>query len=170
VKVERDEVSQLDALAKKRNCSFLVIHHDSKGSFGMDWSDRSAGTFALGAAAEGQIHMARFSDLSETATERLVRSRGRHYGGVAGVLRFRETSLDFDLVMQGAASHLFGELVTLRDEFPFGGFTPHLIVEKLGYSRATAHRFIARLLQAGAIVKTQYGLYRFADAIAEKLK
>jgi hypothetical protein len=169
VKVERAELALMDSLAKSHNCTFLVIHHPSKGASGLDWSDSAAGTFAIGAAAEGQIHISRFKDLSVTAPERLVRARGRHYSGFEGVLRFRPETLDYELVMQGAASSLFGELVMLYSTFHGGSFTPNMMTLEMGLPRATAHRHIARLLEAGAIKKTGYGKYRIAETVRKQI-
>jgi hypothetical protein len=88
VKVEQTELTLLDDLAKQTGCTILVVHHGSKGSAAMDWTEQAAGTYAMGAAVESQVHITRFKDLSGTAPERLVRVRGRHLDGVEMVLRF----------------------------------------------------------------------------------
>jgi hypothetical protein len=77
VKAEQMDMTMLDQLAKRTNCTIIVIHHASKGSAAMDWSDRAAGTFAMSAATEAQIHVSRFAELDSAAPERLVRIRGR---------------------------------------------------------------------------------------------
>src|SRR5579872_6083771 len=139
VKVESMELKRLDTLAKDTGSTMLVIHHDSKGSFGMDWSDRTAGSYAVGAAVEGQIHISRFPDLPLTARERLIRFRGRHFEGFEAVLRFCDSSLDYELAMAGSASALFTDILELKNHFGVHNFSPKSLYSDLGISRATAH-------------------------------
>jgi hypothetical protein len=167
VKVEQEELSQIDSVGKRLECTLMVIHHDSKGSHGMDWSDRTAGTYAMGAATEGQIHISRFADLPVTARERLVRFRGRHFSGFEGVLRFREDTLDYELAIEGPASCLFSEVLSLKNAFGEGVFSPKMIMLDTGMSQATAHRTIGRLLLAGALQKMGYGQYSLTKAVRE---
>jgi AAA domain len=107
VKAEQTDLTLLDDLAKRTGCAILIIHHDSKGSAGLDWSSRAAGTFAMGAATEAEIHVSRFGDLDSNAPERLVRLRGRHLEGLEMVLRFRKDTLDHEHVLEGGAAPFF---------------------------------------------------------------
>src|SRR5438034_342199 len=77
-KAEQQELTEHDALAKRTGCAILLIHHTSKGSAGLDWSEKAAGTFAMSAATESQINISRFAEMDIAAPERLVRIRGRH--------------------------------------------------------------------------------------------
>lgn len=101
VKVEHGDMSMLDDLAKRTSCAIIIIHHESKGSATMNWTDRAAGTFAMSAATESQIVVSRFAELDSDASERLVRARGRHNEGTELVLRFRKQTLDYEHVMEG---------------------------------------------------------------------
>jgi hypothetical protein len=169
VKVEQAELAMLDAVAKRNNCTVLVITHDSKGSFGMDWSDRAAGTFAMGAAVEGQIHISRFKDLRGNAPERLVRSRGRHFEGMEAVLRFRPNTLDYELIIEGSAAPLYSELAQLSHQFKSGTFSPKDLCQDFGMARASAHRTIAGLVAAGALERHGHGGYQIAQHLSMAL-
>jgi hypothetical protein len=63
VKAEQSDLTLLDGLAKKTGCAIVLIHHASKGSASLDWSEKAAGTFAMSAATEAQIPVARFPEL-----------------------------------------------------------------------------------------------------------
>ena len=89
VKVEQNDMLMLDELAKRVHCTILVIHHASKGSVTLDWSEQGAGSFAMTAAVESQIHVSRYSELAMNSPERLVRVQGRHLTGTELTLRFR---------------------------------------------------------------------------------
>jgi hypothetical protein len=80
VKVEYDELSLLDELGKRAKITLMVLHHVSGSKWNRDWAEQAGGTFAMGAAPEGQIHVSRFKELESNATERLVRVQGRHLG------------------------------------------------------------------------------------------
>ena len=67
VKVEQHDLNMLDQLAKRTGCAIVMVHHASKGSTALDWSDQAAGTFAMSAATESQIHVSRFRDLDGNA-------------------------------------------------------------------------------------------------------
>jgi len=169
VKIEQAELAMLDSLGKRNNCTILVLTHDSKGSFGMDWSDRAAGTFAMGAAVEGQIHISRFKDLPGNARERLIRSRGRHFEGLEAVLRFRPTTLDYELIIEGSAAPVYPELAQISKQFRSGTFSPKDLYQHLGMSRASAHRLIARLLAAGALDRHGRGGYQVTAQVSKAL-
>ncbi len=53
VKQEAMELGELDAPGYVI-AAILVIHHGSKGSSGLDWTQAAAGSFAMTAATEGQ--------------------------------------------------------------------------------------------------------------------
>jgi hypothetical protein len=170
VKVERSEISMLDQVAKHNQCTLLLIHHDSKGSFGMDWSDRSAGTYAMGAAAEAQIHVSRFRDLPVDAKERLVQVRGRHFGGFEGVIRFRAETLDYELVLEGSLAPLFEDLIQLKQLFGDRSFSPKDLYHDAGMSRPTSHRMLSRLTMSGAVRRDGYGQYSLKKELLDKIK
>lgn len=158
VKAEQGDLTQLDALAKRTNSALLIIHHSSKGSAGLDWSERAAGTFAMSAATESQIHISRFPEL-DGAPERLVRVRGRHSEDLELVLRFRKETLDFEHVLEGGAATLYPALLQLQVAFGQQAFSPKDLAHATGLSIATAHRQITRLYRANALQKRGYGEY-----------
>jgi hypothetical protein len=159
VKCEQQELTEHDALAKRTGCAIQLIHHTSKGSAGLDWSEKAAGTFAMGAATESQINISRFPEMDIAAPERLVRIRGRHAEDLEMVLRFRKEHLDFDFVLAGGAASLYPELISLQTAFGTKTFTPKNLTFETGLSRTAAHRLIHRLYRAGVLNKHGYGEY-----------
>lgn len=162
VKTESDEITQLNEVALHCNCLILVLHHDSKGTFGMDWSDRIPGTYAMGAGSDGQIHISRFRDLLENANERLLRTRVRHGDDHQMVIRFRKQTLDYALVFDGPASSMFSELQQIHAEFGDSTFSPKDLCHATGWARATAFRTLAKLRAAGALAWRTGGNYMLA--------
>jgi hypothetical protein len=77
VKAKQNDLTMMNELAKRMSCAMGIIHHSSKGSAALDWSDQAAGTFAMSAATEAQIHVSRFKELDINAPERLVRAGPR---------------------------------------------------------------------------------------------
>jgi Fic family protein len=128
----------------------------------MDWDQQAAGSFAMAAAVESQIHISRFAELDGNAPERLVRVQGRHLAGTEMVLRFRRNSIDYEHVLEGAAATVYPLIQQLRNAFGTQSFSPKDISEHTGASRATAHRQIARLYSAGVLSKKGYGDYVLA--------
>lgn len=135
VKDEQTDLTLLDQLAKKHGMAILLIHHYSKGSVNHDWSERAAGTFAMGAATEAQIVMTRFPELASNANERLVRVRGRHLQGSDIVLRLDPETLTFDHVLEGGAAPFYAELVQLKATFQGASFSPKSLIGELRLSR-----------------------------------
>jgi hypothetical protein len=163
VKAEQGELTLLDRLAKRTGCAIELIHHASKGSAALDWSDKAAGTFAMVAATEAQIFISRFPDLDGASPERLVRVRGRHCPDVEMVLRFRAETLDYEHVLEGGAAPHYPLLVQIRKEFGNRSFSPKDLYQATGVARATAFRQIERLSRAGALTKRGHGEYALAD-------
>jgi AAA domain len=159
VKAEQQDLTQLDALAKSTNCAFVIVHHGSKGSVGFHWTQQAAGTFAMGAATESQIFISRFPELEGTATQRLVRIRGRHSEDLEMVLRFRKETLDYEHVLEGGASSSYPLILQIQSAFGRQAFSPQELTKATGVSRATAHRQLEILFRAGALTKHGYGEY-----------
>jgi hypothetical protein len=159
VKIESREFGLLDELAKKLNCVILILHHRSHGNASADWQDQAAGTYAVGAACEGQVYISRFADLPVNSPERLVRVRGRRLEGTELVIRFRRETLDYEFVMDGAACEMYPAIQQLRAAFGTRAFTPKDLYHEAGVARATAHRLLARLLAAGVAYRAGYGQY-----------
>jgi RecA-family ATPase len=118
VKIEQTDMLLLDQLGKETNCLIVIIHHGSKGSIPLDWTEQFAGTFAMSAAVESIIHISRFADLDSHAPERLVRVRGRHLRGTEFVLRFREALLDYEYVLESSAAALYPLITQLQRGSP----------------------------------------------------
>jgi len=165
VKREAEDLRLLDQLAKKHGITILLVHHYSKGSVNHDWSERSAGSYAMGAMSEAQIVMTRYPDLASSAPERLVRVRGRHLAGTDVVLRLDPETLAFEHVLEGGAAPFYPEIQQLRTAFGQATFSPKSISVELGVARASAHRLIGRLLAAGAVRKAGYGEYLLAVSV-----
>jgi hypothetical protein len=169
VKIESEEIGLLDALAKKCNCTIIILNHVSRGSIGMDWSDQGVGTFSQSAAVEGQIHLSRFKELPGNARERLLQGRPRHADDFAAVIRFRVQYLDYEVVIEGPAAPHFPEILAIRTAFQQNGkpteFAPKQLYHDLGMSRSTAMRIIATLHSANALIRVDYGQYRLAAGV-----
>jgi RecA-family ATPase len=165
VKAESDEITQLNEIGLNCNCLILPLHHDSKGTFGMDWSDRLPGTYAMGAGSDGQIHISRFRDSLDDAKERILRVRTRHGEDHQMVIRFRKSTLDYELVFDGPAACMFPELQQIHTEFSNGTFTPKELYQATGLPRATAFRLLARLRAAGAVTWRTGGNYSLATEV-----
>jgi hypothetical protein len=162
VKAEQEDLTQLDALAKRTNCAILIVHHGSKGSAGLHWTQQAAGTFAMAAGTESQIFISRFAELDGAVPERLVRIRGRHSEDLEMVLRFRKETLDYEHVLEGGAAPLYTLILQLRNTFGADSFGAKELSHGTGVSRATAHRQIDRLYRVGALAKRAYGEYVLA--------
>lgn len=162
VKVEATDFGLLDRLAKRTGCVIIILHHDSKTAASLDWTQRGAGTYAIGMATEGQIYISRFGELPGTAPERLVQVRGRHTKGLELVIRFREETLSYDFVLDGGAAPLFPILLHLKKAFGVQAFGPKALSQDLGMARSSAHRYLGRLLAAGAIKRCGFGDYRLS--------
>ena len=163
VKAESLDLGMLDALAKRTGCIIILIHHASKGSSSLEWSDQAAGTFAMGAHSEGQIFISRFADLPCDAPERLVQIRGRHVAGTELVIRFDEPTLSYKFVMHGHASMLYPTIQQIKRIFGAGTFGPKSLCGETGMSRSSAHRIIDRLLAGGVLRKRGYGEYGLSE-------
>jgi hypothetical protein len=159
VKAEQNDLTMMDELAKRTSCAMGLIHHSSKGSAALDWSDQAAGTFAMSAATEAQIHVSRFKDLDINAPERLVRIRGRHLRGTEIVLRFREDTLDHEHILEGGAASLYPLLLSLQTVFTGKVFSPRELSQEMGISKATAHRYLDKLHRADVLTKRGFGEY-----------
>ena len=159
VKAEALDLGMLDELAKRTGCLILVIHHVSKGSASLDWSDRSAGTYAMGAHSEGQIFISCFRDLPSNAPERLVQIRGRHVAGIEMVIRFEEETLSHSFIFEGAAAAMYPMLQQINSTFGGRTFSPKSLCQETGMSRASVHRVIARLSASGILRKRGFGEY-----------
>ena len=145
-------------LFRSTNCAILLLHHDSKSSSQLEWASRAAGTYAMGANTDAQIFVSRFSEFSEGEPERLVRVRSRHLAGQECVVRFREETMDYDLVMAGSASQLYPEIKQLRQHFPGhepnSGFTAKQVREETGWSQTNIYRILNRITHSGVLRKT----------------
>ena len=95
----------------------LILHHASKGSAGLDWSQQAAGSFAMSAATESQIFISRYPEL-------------------------RKQSLDYEHVLDGGAASAYPLILQLQNAFGKEPFGAKELTHETGVSRATAHRQI----------------------------
>lgn len=163
VKSEAGDLSTLDKLSKNNNCSVVLVHHNSKGAAGLDWSEQAAGSYAMTASTESQISVSRYRDLDTNSPERLVRVRGRHLEGTEMVLRFNIDTLGMDHVLEGGAASLYPQIRQLRSVFGTRTITPKAMNEELGLSRATTFRMIGRLLCLDVLRQVRYGEYALRE-------
>jgi hypothetical protein len=163
VKAEQAELTRLDEAGKELSSEIEIIHHASKGAAGLDWTQTAAGSYAMSAATEAQVHLSRFLELDAAAPERLVRIRGRHADDVQLVLRFHKDTLNFDHVLEGPAAPLYPAIQQIRAEFGNQPFGVKQLEKETGMSRATAYRLIDRLRFAGTLKKRGHGEYVLAE-------
>lgn len=166
VKLEEAELGALSDLAQRMGCTFSLIHHESQGSRrnSFHWSDRAGGTFAATAKPAIQIQVSRFYELDDKAPERLVRVRGRHTGGETLAMRFREETLDHELIMTGSAAEFYPLLEKLKAEFGKNAFKPKDVISATGMGRTTAHKQIETLRRAGEVTRIRFGEYMVAGS------
>lgn len=155
VKSEALEISMLAEMARDFYFAGMLISHDSKGSSNLSWDLRSAGSFAVAQSSEGNIRISRFSDLPEGHNARLVQIRHRRLRGAQFAVRFREESLDYDLIVEGGAAEYLPHLIDLYREFQGVPFTQKQTTEELGWTRSTASRYLRRFLSSGGILEKQ---------------
>lgn len=160
VKYEQTELTRLDGLAKTTGCAIEIIHHGSKGSALLDWTQAAAGSYAMAMATESQIHMSRFQDLESGAPQRLVRIRGRHADDTQMVLRFRKESLDFEFIMDGPKAEHYPILRQIEAELHNTEFGPKELGQATGLSRQSITRLISKLCGAGALNRRSRGRYQ----------
>jgi hypothetical protein len=170
VKVEATELSALNRLAVEMGCAFILIHHTSKGASTQERHSRSAGTFAMQAVSEAQIVVERFRDLGEEDTARLVSVRGRHLRGAQMVLRFQESTLDFDLVLTGPASERFPRLRKLLHAFRGKAFTITDVNQDLGWAKTQIYDLLSDLVSADILVKTDKKTWNWAISARSTLE
>ena len=159
VKDESDDFTALDELGTRKNCLILVIHHASKGAIIQDWDAQSAGTYAVGAAIQSQIHIARFAGTPMKSKERLVRVIGRHLDGVEFVMRFRASTLDYEFILEGSAASVYPQLVRLRNIYRAGQSFTWKDLMASGYGRSRTFEMLQVLLDCDVLTKPSYGSY-----------
>jgi hypothetical protein len=90
-----------------------------------------------------------------------VRVQGRHLRGVEFVMRFRETTLDYEHLLESSAAALYPLMSLIQSEFGSQSFTAKDLCASTGYSRATSYRLIAKLYHASMLIKRGAGEYSF---------
>jgi hypothetical protein len=165
VKIEYAELSQLDQLGKLTNCLIVVVHHASKSSAELDWTQQAGGSFGMTAATEAQIYISRFSDLPNDSPARLVRIRGRHIRDTEVVLSFRKETLDHELLIEGPAATLYPLISSIQFEFRDHDFSAKELEKAIGIGHTTSYRYLHRLLHADVLVKTGVGRYKLESKV-----
>lgn len=167
VHIEKQEIAQLDALAKRLGTLILLLHHESttsKASSLLDWDSRGAGTFAITAAAESQLSISRFRDL-DGSTARLVRSRGRHLAERMMTIAYDVNLGNFTHILDGPAAPHYPLILEMRRNISAATFTATELQEATGVSRAAAFRQLTALRNAGVLLRERFNEYRFAAPI-----
>jgi hypothetical protein len=160
VKIESEDFGQLEEVAIRTGCVILIVHHESKTAGAKDFDQRGAGTYAIGQATAGLISVARFGDLPGNAPERHVQIRGRHIRGAELVVKFRESTLDYEFVMKGAASSQYVNIQRIKAHLgarPFAAKELYHGDEGM-FQRATAYNILSRLVY-GNVLTRSHGQY-----------
>lgn len=167
VKAESKELNALFDIAIRTNCTLNLIHHESQNSRhnSAHWTDKAGGTFAVTATPAVQVHVSRFLDLADKAPERLVRARGRHMDDETFLMRFREDTLDHELIMAGSGAEFYPLLRKLQAEFGGNVFKPKEVVSATGMSRQTVTRQMEILRYSGKIRRLKFGEYLLAETV-----
>lgn len=168
VHIERGEIEELDALAKKLGCLILLLHHESittRSNGTLDWDARGAGTYGMSMAAECQIAICRYRDLSIDSPERLARFRSRHMKEHQMAISYSPKTGLFDHVIDGRSAPFYPLIWDIKRVIHTETFTAKDLEEPLGISRATAFRNVASLTSAGALWRNRDGSYKFSPEV-----
>lgn len=165
VKDEEEDLTPLGEIARDTKAAILLLHHDSKSSSRAHWTDRSAGTYAMGSVPVSQIYISRFDDLEPVAPERLVQLRGRHGDDKELLLRFRKESLDYEFVLEGAGAALYPLVKEIQEHFQRKKFSPKELHLATGVSISTANRQLSRLLRADVLARPFTGEYQLKSPL-----
>lgn len=153
VKLEANEILMLGEVAIETKCAITLIHHDSKTAASLDIFSRAAGTFALQACSEAQIVLGRFPELPLDDPTRVVSVRGRHMRGLQAVLKFREDTLDYDLILDGPVAARYPELQKLLRGLRGRAFDAKQAKDEMGCSPAKTYEVLSTLTYAGILLK-----------------
>jgi hypothetical protein len=159
VKDEEEDLTPLGEVARDTGAAILLLHHDSKSSARSHWTDRSAGTYAMGSVPVAQIYLSRFDELESDAPERLVQIRGRHGSDLELLLRFRLETRNYDFVFEGSPASLYPFICQIRDEFGSRSFGPKDVQFATGLGHSTVHRWLIRLQRAEVLRRPYFGQY-----------
>jgi hypothetical protein len=164
VKIESEDFGQLDALAVRTGIVVLIVHHESKTSSGKDFDQRGAGTYGIGHATTGLISVARFGDLPGNAPERYIQIRGRHIRGAELVVKFRESTLNYEFLMDGAASGQYVNIQRIKTILGVRPFTAKELYQgdTAIFQRSTAYNVLARLVYGNVLTRNQ-GQYHWSE-------
>jgi len=111
----------------------------------------------------------RLTELPGDAPERLIQGRGRHLKGFEAVIRFRETTLDYELVLEGPGAPLYVEITQINNEFGERTFSQKELYQQAGMSRTSAFRICQRLAAAGVLTRVRYGEYRLDPDVLRQI-
>lgn len=153
VKLDAGEITMLGEVSVETECALVVVHHDSKTAANLDLFSRAAGTYALQACSEAQVVLGRFPELALNDPTRLMSVRGRHLRGIEAVLRFREESLDFDFILDGAGARHYPELRQLLHAFRGTAFDAKRVHQETGWSQAKCYVVLSQLVGADILRK-----------------
>jgi hypothetical protein len=135
----------------------LIVHHKSKTAGAKDFDQRGAGTYAIGAATAGLISVERFRDLPPNAPERLIQIRGRHNRGAELVVKFRESTLNYEFVMNGAASSQYVNIQRIKAHLGVRPFAARELFQgdEGMFQRATAYNILSRLVYGNVLTRSK---------------
>jgi hypothetical protein len=153
VKMEARDLRMLADLATETKTAIILIHHGSKSAAQLEWSSRAAGTFAMHAGPNTQIFMERMAELPEGDPARLIHLQSRQLRDKTMIVRYREETFDYDLVLEGPACNEYPKLRQLYQAYPERRFTAKEIGQEFGWARATTYRLLSKLIGSGILDK-----------------
>ena len=151
----------LAAWAKNQSLTIILVFHTNKtkkdGDF-MNPFNRISGSHALlGYASTKALLLSK--DEHEDGPALLI--QGQHFPEKTFLLeRTAGPTLRILSDSEVSAKGLLDGLGGIIDKLPPVAFTPLELQDLLGMSKASVHRYLDKLLQAGVIEKTEHGKYR----------
>jgi hypothetical protein len=153
VKLEARELAQLARLAIETQCSILLLHHGSKSSAHLHWSEQAAGTFAMHAGPSGQLYIERIRELPEGDPHRRVHVESRDLGDKVMIIKFREETMDFDFILDGPVANDFHRLRQLWRQLGSHAFTAKDVSTELGWKHSQVYELANKLTHYGILNK-----------------
>lgn len=157
---EYDELTVLQALARRRGVAIVLVHHLLKGAGRRDPYQRVMGTTGFVGAVDTVIL------LDRGATVTRLMARGRDIGEVEQVVRFDEVSMCWRPAEDQSQISLFPE----RDRIiaVLGNSTtpmkPAEIAKITGGNDDSVRKMLRRMEASGEVVRTRYGVYALPRA------
>lgn len=159
VKAEYEDMRRLSDLAAETGSAINLIHHQSKAKQ-TDPFDSVAGSYAMGAGADGRMVVEKLED-----TERLVRIDGRDLDAFEFVYARGADQRLFRVIDGPAAGHW--ERLRLIARRQHSSFAAKDAGETFGVTDRQARRILSQWEHIGALVESERGRYMLDGSIIE---